>query len=326
MIRTAANRKNLSIVLTAILITAVTVPSVFTSGMIRSELTINTYAIKNLAPHPSSLPTNVAANGNTENPNETIKYDPATESLIEAPSPTGTSTPQSATYNPLMQNFYGMFLSGKDSHDATATQLDFSGFKSVPLDTPKFMTYTYGGYPVEQSSLTQFFFSFPNFTNQGQLAGSDAVTFEMYPIKKMDFDAIFLTPNFGALGFDEMAIFAASDTMTYKGTEFGIRMDLKNSFIYGYIQEPEGSVGEVNFQMQKLILNDGLMHHYTLITMGHYVLFLIDGIGYGRLSYPSGTGYSNLNYSVCLVVHRFSDDWDSSSDNMIVDNFVLNQH
>ena len=53
-----------------------------------------------------------------------------------------------------------------------------------------------------------------------------------------------------------MVIFAASDTATYKGTEFGIRMDLKDGCIYGYIQEPDG-IGKVNFGCCKLMPNDG---------------------------------------------------------------------
>ncbi len=90
---------------------------------------------------------------------------------------------------------------------------------------------------------------------------------DTFIIQKMDFDAAFIAPKIGALGFDEMVIFAASNTINYKGTEFGIRMDLKDGFVYGYIQEPNGKYGDVNFQMLKLMPNDGIVHHYTLVMM-----------------------------------------------------------
>ena len=128
------------------------------------------------------------------------------------------------------------------------------------LDTSKFITHTYGGYSVESPDSNQFSFSFPNYTNQGQIAGSDALTLNTFTIQKMDFSATFIAPKIGALGFDEMVIFAASNTVTYKGIEFGIRMDLKDGLIYGYVQEPNDNYGDVNFQMLRLMPNDGIVH------------------------------------------------------------------
>ena len=126
-----------------------------------------------------------------------------------------------------------------------------------------------------------------------------------------------------------MVIFAASDTSTYKGTEFGVRMDLKDGFIYGYNQEPGSrepfsSFSEVNFRMVGLMPNDGNMHHYTMIMSGTEVTFYIDGVNYGTLSFLSNTDYSSLTFSVLAVVHRFTDDWDAVGDTMTVENFSLN--
>ena len=193
------------------------------------------------------------------------------------------------------------------------------------FDTLNFTTYTYGGYSVQQSDPNQLFFSFPDNTNQGQLAGSDAITLNTYSIQKIDFDAVFIAPKISALGFDEMVVFAASDTTTYKGTEFGIRLDLNDGFIYGYNQEPNGNFEDVNFQMLQMTPNDGIIHHYTLIMLGTKVEFYIDGVDYGHLGFPSQTDYSSLTFSVLAVVHRFTDDWDSVGDNMTVENFALNQ-
>jgi hypothetical protein len=196
---------------------------------------------------------------------------------------------------------------------------------SFSLGTLKFITYTYGGSSIQQPDSNQLNFTFPESTNQGQLAGTDALTMGTYIIQKMDFDIVFVTPKISALGFDEMVIFAASDTTIYKGTEFGIRMDLKDGFVYGYVQEPNGNYGDVNFEMWQLMPNDGLMHHYTLVMMGSGVSFCIDDINYGYLNFPSKTNYYDLNYSILAVVHRFTDNWDSSGDNMILESFSLNQ-
>ncbi len=133
-------------------------------------------------------------------------------------------------------------ISNSGEFDSVNSSNNFSSESStstsIPLETIQFETYTYGGYSVQQPDPTQFFFPFPDSTNQGQLAGSDALTVGTYVIQKMDFDAVFTAPQISALGFDEMVVFASSDTVTYKGTEFGIRLDLSDGFIYGYIQEP----------------------------------------------------------------------------------------
>ena len=195
----------------------------------------------------------------------------------------------------------------------------------ISLENSDFKTYTYGGDSVQQSGPNKFFFSFPNSTNQGEIAGSDAISLNSYAIQKIDFNAVFKSPKINAEGFDEMAIFAASNTTTYKGTEFGVRMDLNDGLVYGYIQEPNGDFGDVNFQMLPLTSNDGSMHHYTLIVYESEVSFWIDGVDRGHLSFPSNTDSASFTFSVCAVVHRFSDDWDSVGDNMTVENFLLNQ-
>ncbi len=246
--------------------------------------------------------------------------------------PVSLDTPTSTTYSHL--DMTGFFFSPLDSTDLgqvaasdSELQINEADMNSIPisLDTSNFVTYTYGGSPVLQPDSNQFIFSFPNNTNQGQLAGSDALSMNNFTIQKMDFNATFVTPQINAGGFDEMVIFATSDTSIYKGTEFGIRMDLKDGFIYGYIQEPNGNYGEVNFEMLPLMQNDGIMHNYTLIMMGSGVSFLIDGLNYGNLNFPSNTNYSALSFSICAVVHRFTDDWDSNGDNMTAGNFSINQ-
>jgi hypothetical protein len=230
-------------------------------------------------------------------------------------------------------------LIGSDNHptiDNGIENPDASNFNNSDFIAPitaasnlinalNFTNYTYEGYLIQQTDSNQFFFSFPDNTCQGQLAGSDCITLNSYIIKKMEFEAIFTTPKIGALGFDEMAIFAASDTNTYKGPEFGIRLDLSDGYVYGYNQEPNSINDDVNFQMLKLTPNDEATHHYSIILLGSEVAFYIDGTEYGYLTFPSETNYSNLPFSILAVVHRFTDNWDSNGDNMTVENFYLNQ-
>jgi hypothetical protein len=219
-------------------------------------------------------------------------------------------------------------INGQESADASNFNNNDSAVPitaaSSSVNTLNFTTYTYGGYLIQQSVPNQFFFLYPNSTCQDQMAGSDCVTLNSYTIKNMDFDVLFIAPKIGALGFDEMAVFAASDTNTYKGPEFGIRLDLSDGYIYAYNQEPNVDIEGINFQMLKLTPNDGATHHYSMVFFGSEVAFYIDGTDYGHLTFPSQTNYSNLPFSILAVVHRFTDDWDSTGDNMTVENFNLN--
>ncbi len=205
-----------------------------------------------------------------------------------------------------------------------AVNANLEAIPSASLNNLNFTTYTYGGKPIQQPNASQLSFSFPDKTVQGQLAGSDALSLGGLIIQRLDFDAVFYAPKIDATGFDEMVVFAASDTTTYKGTEFGVRLDLKDGCIYGYVQEPNGIPRDVYFEMFKLIANDGASHHYTLIKQRSQVSFYIDGLNYGYLNYPSRIDYTGYSFSVFAVVHRFTDGWDSTGDNMLVENFSVN--
>ena len=196
------------------------------------------------------------------------------------------------------------------------------------LSNADFDTRSYGEFPVQNLVQNQgpeyFSLSFPDCISWGQMAGADAVTSNSFAFQEINFDAAFATPKTGANGFDEMAIFAASDTVTYKGTEFGIRLDLRDGCVYGYVQEPTGNLGEVNFQTVNLIQNDGMMHQYSIVIIPSYALFSVDSIHHSFLSFRTNGVNSNLTYSVCAVEHRFSNYWDSTGDSMIAGNFTLN--
>lgn len=315
MILKAGNNKNTSIALAIALISVVTIAFALASFFAQPNTMLSTEAIINQAPNQSSPSVSVTGINETNSLN-------ATDSVYNSSSTQLNTDP----------------VSLDDLNSITYKQPDLSGFifslqnpfsplttDPASLDASKFNTYTYGGYSVQQPDSTRFIFSFPDSTSQGQIAGSDAITLNAYSIQKIDFDATFIAPKISALGFDEMAIFATSDTNTYKGTEFGIRVDLSDGGIYGYVQEPNGNYEEVDFQMIKFTTNDGIMHHFTLIMLGSKVSFYIDGLNYGYLNFPSGTDYSDLTFSILVVVHRFTDDWDSNGDNMIAENFFLNQ-
>ena len=353
MIIKASNNRKTAIVLAIALISLVAISSLLTGFFSQANFRISANTIVNQTPKQSSLSPNLT------NITETNSLD-AVNSSIAFPSmvPISSDPSKSTTYSyggytvqhpDPTQPFYpfydntnqgqiigsGVFpplsatdFNGTDSLDAANSNNSGSSASitaAALLGSLNFTTYTYGGYSVQQPDPNQLSFSFPDNTSQGQFAGSDAITVGTYIIQKMDFNATFVTPQINATGFDEMVIFAASDTATYKGTEFGVRMDLNDGFIYGYIQEPNGDNGDVNFQMWNLMPNDGLMHHYTLTLLGSGVSFCVDGTNYGYLNFPSKTNYSSLSFSILAVVHRFTDDWDSSGDNMIVENFSLNQ-
>jgi hypothetical protein len=325
-----SKNKNSNIALTIALISLVTIALVLTRSFSQSDLKITTAEIVNQSLKQSSP--SVGMTGI----NETNILTVANSYYNYSAAPLNTNsvslnTVNSTVYNhPDMSGFFFLppdttvlgQLGGSDLNDNSYTP---TTAVPISLDESEFITYTYGGYSVQQPDSSQFIFSFPDNISQGQVAGSDAVAWNLYAIQKIDFDAAFVAPKISALGFDEMAIFATSNTITYKGTEFGIRIDLKDGLIYGYVQEQSENFGDVNFLMQELMPNDGIMHHYTLILHGSGVSFLIDGLNYGNLNFPTNTDYSSFSFSICAVVHRFTDGWDSGGDSMITGNFTLNQ-
>jgi hypothetical protein len=342
----ASKSKNSSIFLAIIIVSVVTIALLSASCFSQSNGRLNIEAIFNQTPKPSYPIENVAGINETSGLNVTDPlYDnSAIFKTNTTSSATLTSTKHEVQYLPQIFSPPNNYLDQIDQSDITSqtnetntneTSTLNAGNSSnntspplnlVPilLNESDFVTYAYGGCLVQQADSTEFIFSFPNCTNQGQLSGSDALTWNNFSIQKLDFDVTFIVPNINAFGFDEMAIFATSNTKTYKGTEFGVRMDLQNGSIYGYIQEYNESIADVNFNMLQLMPNDGLTHHYSLNMKGSEVSFYIDGINSGVLNFPSNTDYSNLNFSICAVVHRFTDGWDSTGDSMISGNFSLN--
>jgi hypothetical protein len=319
MTKKATKNKNFDILITSAFLLVVTIAFVLTNCSSQSNIRLNTQTIINLVPKQVSHPANATGINQTDSLNVTNSY-------LNSSAPLNSDSIPSTILNSTTYNQPDPAQFSSPLH-AYTNSYPFVLLTTVPtsLDASKFTTYTYCGYPVQQPDLTQFIFSFPDNTSQSQIAGSDALTLNTYAIQKLDFDATFIAPKISALGFDEMAIFATSDTNNYKGTEFGIRIDLKDGCIYGYVQEPIGSYGNVDFNMVELTTNDGVLHHYTLIMSGSEVSFCIDGVDHGNLNFPSNTDYSGINFSILAVVHRFTDNWDSVGDNMIAGNFNINQ-
>jgi hypothetical protein len=318
MTKKANNGKNAFVALIIVIILAVTIISV----LMQTNFEVNSDKI-NIQDSTQSSPVN-GADTNQTNPQNTTNNPPTPNNTAPICSDNTNTTPHKQTTPPQFASLllYDARLNQAAKPDITPPT---SATTPVSLEISDFQTYTYGCDSAQQTSPNQFFFSFPNSTNQGEIAGSDAISLCTYSIQKIEFNAVFKSPKTDAVGFDEMAIFAASNTTTYKGTEFGVRMDLNDGLIFGYIQEPNGEFGDVDFQMVLLTSNDGLMHHYTLIAYECEVLFWIDGVEWGHLTFPSNTGCVGFTFSVCAVVHRFTDNWDSSGDTMFVENFVLNQ-
>lgn len=325
----ARKNGNTPIVLIIALVLLVTIAFVITFGFSQSKNRISTETVIQGLNQPT-FPARITVVNETESLNTTKPFYNYSSLPLKTES-VSLSMLNSTTYShpDMAVFFFAPSHTGQDQMTGLDLTLPTSVTNinsTVPifLDTLQFVTYTYGGYSVQQPNSTQFIFFFPDNNSQGQITGSDALTWNTYSIQKVDFDATFIAPKIDALGFDEMAIFATSNTTTYKGTEFGIRMDLKDGLIYGYIQEPNDNFGEVNFIMQEIMPNDGMIHHYTLLVLSSGVSILIDGLDYSNLNFPSNTDYSGLSFSICAVVHRFTDGWDSNGDNMIAGNFSLN--
>ncbi|MGA2682658.1 MAG: hypothetical protein ABSF44_12755 [Candidatus Bathyarchaeia archaeon] len=326
----SSKNKNASIAFAIVLISLVIIALNPVTFFSKSKNETNLETIINQTPKPSALQASSVVINQTDSLNLTNPYGNFSAASKTDPASVNTQSPAVYDY-PDMSGFSAFLLDNTVQGQVAGSYVtvptyasDINAAAPISLNASDFVTYTYGGYSVQQPDYSQFNFSFPDSTDQGQLAGSDAVTLNTYAIQKIDFDAAFTASNISALGFDEMTIFAASNTTTYKGTEFGVRMDLQDGFIYGYVQEPNG-FGDVDFQMQQLMPNDGAMHHYALIMWGSGVSFWIDGTDYGYLNFASGTDYSGLSFSICAAVHRFTDGWESSGDNMVVGNFALNQ-
>jgi hypothetical protein len=306
------NRKVSKRTITFIFLTITVVSLALLAGF--SQTIFRANASTSISPIPKQplLPTTLTDTNETNKPN--------TDNFKNNSSSTPPATISNSQNKQSNQILTQIHFSLPDNKNPAPPSID-----PISLDASKFATYTYGGYSVEQSTSNQLYFSFPDNTNQGEIAGSDALTLSAFTIQRINFNSVFNAPKINALGFDEMVIFAASDASTYKGTEFGVRLGLNDGFICGYSQEPNGNFGEVNFQMLKLMPNDGMAHYYSIIVSGSEVSFYIDGVNYGYLNFPSNTDYSNLTFRVLAIVHRFTDNWDSSGDYMVVENFSFNQ-
>ena len=284
----ASKHRHSSIALTITLILSVTIAFVLSSGFSQSKNRINTEAIIQGLKQPT-LPTSVTSINETNSLNSTNSYSnysstPPKKDLVSL------DTLNSTVYeHPDMSGFFFLPPDKTQQGQITGSELSLqTNVININVSVPIFVRllriryiYIWRLSCLNSQIRPISFFPFQIILGQGQVAGSDALAWNFYAIQKLDFDAAFIAPKVSALGFDEMAIFATSNTITYKGTEFGIRMDLKDGLIYGYIQEPNGNNGEVNFRMMDLMPNDGVIHHYTLVMLGTGVSFCIDGIQYG---------------------------------------------
>ena len=344
---TVETRKNrsTSIFLAAALISVLLVASFLTIFLLRIHSNAGSDLVSQSLPMPISL------QGSSAGINETVSQN-ATNSNTSPPPISTSYLSNFTTSEDSGQEQLSSFLQGAGSSQMNESEayllsvwtninepatlnvaspfFNFASALSSPisLSNADFNTRSYGEYPAQNLLQNQdpeyFNLSFPDCISWGQMAGADAVTSNSFAFQEISFDAAFVTPKTGANGFDEMAIFAASDTVNYKGTEFGIRLDLRDGCIYGYVQEPTGNLGEVNFQTVNLMPNDGMMHQYSIVIVPSYALFSVDTTHHSFLSFQTNGVESNLTYSVCAVEHRFSNYWDSTGDGMIAGNFTLN--
>jgi hypothetical protein len=162
-----SKKKIISITLTILLILLVTTAIILTSGFTQSNIRINSETIINQGLQQSVLPVSIKDINETNNLNATSSYYNNTlETLNTDPVPLDTLN--STIYNyPDMSGFFfsPSYNVGQDQITGSNPSDNSLGPPiAVPilLDSSKFVTYTYGGYSVQQPDSTQFIFSFPD--------------------------------------------------------------------------------------------------------------------------------------------------------------------
>jgi hypothetical protein len=179
-------------------------------------------------------------------------------------------------------------------------------------------TFSYGGTPAIQVDTKSWLLDYPAQMQQsGMFSGTDVVSRADYFVDVLQFDAKF-TGGSNALSYDEMVIFCTS-TLSYNGTEYGVRYMLQTNEILGYTQ-----ASSQTFEMVPLMMNDGELHHYAISVKENVATFYIDGFRGGSLTLQGDSPYRAYGYWVTIAVHRYSGGWNSTGYRMEVRNVSIN--
>lgn len=146
----------------------------------------------------------------------------------------------------------------------------------------------------------------------GKLAVDDATSLHSFAMSSIGFAATFGTSGLvsgkpSAFG-DELVVFAASDAISFRGFEFGIRESLTDGFVYAYSQYPIGT-GSVLFHQHRLFSNDQLPHVYAITLFDGRMVFSVDGTTRIIETYPVAPPG---DFHVVATAHRASAGWASS--------------
>ncbi|OGS50919.1 MAG: hypothetical protein A3K65_06565 [Euryarchaeota archaeon RBG_16_68_12] len=116
---------------------------------------------------------------------------------------------------------------------------------------------------------------------------------------------------------DEIAVFAADDTVSWVGKEFGFRCSLADGVLYGYMQDgthrPDGYTFLRNVPLG---VCDGTVHEYVArarsVGGSNAAEFFVDGVRVGRIVRLGPESYADGRYTMVATTHRWEGGWDST--------------
>lgn len=191
---------------------------------------------------------------------------------------------------------------------------------TVEGESQVFDTYSNVGLYPEALAADSWKITLPEETRGYKPATSRMYTNEKYIINEFTFTAQFDSCKGSTSDWDGFAVFAASDTDSYNGYEFGVRNSLRTAKVEGYIQFPDIKNGKKAAQKNvDLMVNDGLTHDYRVIIRGSTVVFFVDDVVKGILDID--IQFEGKEYAIIALGHRSTDGWAYSNEFMTVGNF-----
>ena len=148
-----------------------------------------------------------------------------------------------------------------------------------------------------------------------------AVSSNKYYMSGFSFQGAFIGAAVAPNEYDELAVFAASDVVTYKGQEFGFRLSLKDNFLYGYVQDGKF------FKNVRLMNGNKLQHVFEVYfeNMGTICNFswFVDGKMMGSYAYNLSISFNKYMYNIVCTTHRKEGEWCSKGLELIIGRILL---
>jgi len=148
-----------------------------------------------------------------------------------------------------------------------------------------------------------------------------AISSNKYFMSGFSFQGAFIGASIASDAFNELAVFAASDIVTFKGQEFGFRLSLKDNQLYGYLQDGKF------FKNIRLMNGDKQQHLFEVYFESSGTTFtfhwFVDGIMMGSYAYNSSIPFNELRYNIICTTHRKEGEWSSKGLELIIGKILL---